>query len=115
MIACKNEESGDRMFEILFTVLAIDSNKPFGWHTPADFWRECCHSVLRSQEWWKDGGIRAHKSVTFISTPDILCVLSIELNHLSQLLYVFDPTLHAKSASRSAISLKRSTRFNNAC
>lgn len=58
MIKCKNEESAVRMFETLLTALADDSNKPFDWHTPADFWRESCHRVLRSQKWWKDGGIR---------------------------------------------------------
>ena len=58
MRMCKNEESAVRMFETLLTAPTDDSNKPFGWHTPADFWRESCHRVLRSQEWWKDGGIR---------------------------------------------------------
>ena len=37
LITCKNEESAVRMFETLLTVLTDDSNKPFGWHTPADF------------------------------------------------------------------------------
>lgn len=109
VITCKNEESAFRMFETLLTALTDDSNKPFVWHTPAYFWRESCHRVLRSQEWWKDGGIRTNEFVTFISTPNIQCFLSLELHHLSQLLYVLDPSLHAKSASCCAISLQRST------